>query len=875
MGLSIALPLIIGGATTGLQLLFAPRIKQPPIDKGKLDDIRITGADKGAYIPRFWGVVRIGGQWVFTSGVTHSVVQSPSSGGKGGPSAPSTRTHIYKISGGVLFARNEIDSFGKIWHNADILLDPSGNGSGEIELEAEDGTLTGGTTVVTSGGVPDRTSDDYVTGLGNGESVTVDIPLTVVPIDPTDGEPVEFTHLSFYYKSNADAVVNILINGTDTITKTFFDTGGDWGVQSAIYEGLASTVKYHNPSAAIPDLDFVKVQVIYEIIRFPQESLKTTGIIDTRILYPLDPIYPAEYFNYTPDADAQGTTVISSANGNLNLYTGSETQLQDPTLVAILDARLDGAGSDHASAMRGLTYFSIDQYQLRQASTPNWTAELFEGTEEAGDIVADVLEEVGLTSGDYDVSDIAGKTQLGFLDHTLQTRQRLLEPLKRWHQFRLAEIGTKIFAIDEDRASDYTIDPATDLRAHYAGSQSPTFDAEVTLREEHTTSKRYVVNFLNTDRQFHNDGQPSDEIFDTSATKTTELSFPIVAVTEDGKKTANVIHAKELAEDRAFELLCMPSMSRWSIGDVLTLPLAGRDHTLRIEQVRQDLPVGIMKIRGLSTEQKIYADPKNDRNTLPAYDLREVYSYPRNSRLVVVESKPLRETEKGRKGFYIAVGGVGEGKWTNAGLYRETSEDDYELQFIVDSPSPMCVPTNVLADHTPITSEDTTGSIDVSFFDDVELETVTQDDLDKNPTANLLRLGDEWIQFRTVTPVAIKGLEEPYRSAYTLSNLWRGRFDTGDETGKHDVGEHSFLATPALRFLDLSEVDEGNIINLKGVTNGQPVEVAPVVSTTFSGVLSDWSIGNESILRTLDADDVTIHELADALATLVKDNKLK
>jgi hypothetical protein len=47
--------------------------------------------------------------------------------------------------------------------------------------------------------------------------------------------------------------------------------------------------------------------------------------------------------------------------------------------------------------------------------------------------------------------------------------------------------------------------------------------------------------------------------------------------------------------------------------------------------------------------------------------------------------------------------------------------------------------------------EDTTNVLDIWFFDDVTLETVLQADIDRHPLINLIRVGEEWIQFRTAT----------------------------------------------------------------------------------------------------------------------------
>src|SRR5688500_5499959 len=127
----IAIMVGITAGSMALQYLFAPKIKQPPVDKGKFDDIRITGSDYGAFITRSWGYTRQGGQIVISTGIDHYIIDTPSSGGKGGvPQAPATRTHVYKTSIFVLFTRR-VTSFARVWADADLYIGSSGGGPNE------------------------------------------------------------------------------------------------------------------------------------------------------------------------------------------------------------------------------------------------------------------------------------------------------------------------------------------------------------------------------------------------------------------------------------------------------------------------------------------------------------------------------------------------------------------------------------------------------------------------------------------------------------------------------------------------------------------------------------------------------------------------
>jgi hypothetical protein len=150
---------------------------------------------------------------------------------------------------------------------------------------------------------------------------------------------------------------------------------------------------------------------------------------------------------------------------------------------------------------------------------------------------------------------------------------------------------------------------------------------------------------------------------------------------------------------------------------------------------------------------------------------------------------------------------------------------------------------------------------------------VLQADIDRHPHVNLIRVGDEWVQYRTAT---IQTLEDnsPYRSKWRISNLWRGRYSTSGEIATHAADEYAAVVTPQLMFFELDEADIGETVNLKAVTNRQGVDVAPISSFVFAGPTSAYTVTNAATDRTFDANAVTLHELADVVATVIDDQRL-
>jgi hypothetical protein len=94
-----------------------------PVERGRVDRFRITGASEGAPVAQLFGRMRLGGQIIWA---THFVEDRSSTGGggKGAPSQPKTTTYTYSISLAVALCEGEIRRVGRIWADG-VELDQS------------------------------------------------------------------------------------------------------------------------------------------------------------------------------------------------------------------------------------------------------------------------------------------------------------------------------------------------------------------------------------------------------------------------------------------------------------------------------------------------------------------------------------------------------------------------------------------------------------------------------------------------------------------------------------------------------------------------------------------------------------------------------
>ena len=79
--------------------------------------------------------------------------------------------------------------------------------------------------------------------------------------------------------------------------------------------------------------------------------------------------------------------------------------------------------------------------------------------------------------------------------------------------------------------------------------------------------------------------------------------------------------------------------------------------------------------------------------------------------------------------------------------------------------------------------------------------------------------------------------------------------------------------TKALKFLPLEKADIGETVTLKALAGGQGLDDVSPVTFTFNPV-SAYTVTNATDDRSFDADSTTIDELADVVATIIKDTNL-
>ncbi|SMR72831.1 Putative phage tail protein [Aliiroseovarius halocynthiae] len=88
-----------------------------PIETGRVDRLRLSGASEGTAIPMVYGRARLGGQVIWSTRFKENTTVSGGGGGKGPPSPPEPEvtSYSYSISLAVALCEGEITRVGRIW----------------------------------------------------------------------------------------------------------------------------------------------------------------------------------------------------------------------------------------------------------------------------------------------------------------------------------------------------------------------------------------------------------------------------------------------------------------------------------------------------------------------------------------------------------------------------------------------------------------------------------------------------------------------------------------------------------------------------------------------------------------------------------------
>lgn len=525
---------------------------------------------------------------------------------------------------------------------------------------------------------------------------------------------------------------------------------------------------------------------------------------------------------YTGTPTGDDVSATPAGMTGLKIYVGKETQDPDPYFVA-------EHGSGNVPAYRGLAYvvfydLNLDPFYTR---IPNITFEVEATDGTLSEICASELELVGLTSDEYDVSELESDTVDGlWIAQRGSVRSVSLEPLSLAKQFDFVEIDGKLKAFKRPRTSEVTV-PLSDLGAYdYDQSGQPNSEKPARTKSARTQNADLYsgvdVVYFDKGRNGEKNTQPADRQFAETVNRKA-LTFAMTMTANEASRIAKVELAKEWNERTPFEFSLPPKYLRFTNGTVMTIPTVNGDtFDVRVEKMEFGIP-GVVNCQAVTQLAEAYAQiGEGDVGQSGSGDLTGGYGSTGVTVpgvLVAADVKVMFSTvdgllaaHKGLQGFYAWVtrdpaDTRPEAIWQGAIIRRDLDGDGtYQVYGTMYSRGIFGTAASALADFSTADGIDSTNYVDVDLIDNSTLETISNEAFDGSRVLNVIVLGVEKLQFRDVTQPDVSGHPKRWR----LSHLRRG-MDASVMTG-HAIAEDFGLVDSSVSFFQTAFGETGSIV---------------------------------------------------------------
>lgn len=589
---------------------------------------------------------------------------------------------------------------------------------------------------------------------------------------------------------------------------------------------------------------FRKVQANTDVIYLNSATAPVTGIIDPAIppdddyddYFPPDPNLdydrPLDRFGRIPVPDGTGAiseNVVSGAYAGITIYSGNETQLQDPTMQAAIDAQ---HGSGSTSAHRGLAYIVLNNFNLsRYGGMPNFTAHVEHQTIKTFDaFCAERCGRVGIATADYNFTAFTALKIRGMKILNREAPRVKMEQGADIFNCDFIEGDAPITGIINGGASVVTI-PDTELGAFdgSTGEGEGVPEIESRFKEEEDLWRRVDVRALDPQRNFEPNSQGDARIF-TKAQGHETVEYDGWALSADEQR---VIAKRKLYQNHIErEGFSVPLLWKYSYiqpGSTVTIQRAeGFTHLMRLGETMGAIP-GIQNWAGLALDTSVFTQPipgsfgsgfEEPPVPIPGMTVIALMDTP-----LLVDRD---ETVNNGSIFYAAATKrTGPGEWAGSSLYV-FKRGDWERIADFTLPATMGRARNALVAVSDTSVFDNTNTATVDLYGTTQtLASASEADVLNGQNAALL--GDEVIQFRTAT----RDGAGPNR--WILSGLLRARRATDLETATHVVNERFVLLNEAVQPVPINLQDLDQSRNYKAVTVGQSLDDAATVAFVWTG----------------------------------------
>lgn len=415
-----------------------------------------------------------------------------------------------------------------------------------------------------------------------------------------------------------------------------------------------------------------------------------------------------------------------------------------------------------------------------------------EGNVTLSSIVSDVCAHAGLTSGQYDTSQLTDLVK-GYAVSSYSSGRNALEPLMSLYFFDAVDSEGKIKFVKRGGSSVVSV-PFADIGVKSSAGASDTDPIQETITSELEMPRSVVLTYKGA----YNDYVSATQRALRMATQSNQdINAVVSVVLSDDEAATRVQTYLWAAWTNRNKLVFGTSLSylEYEPSDVVTLnDQDGTQYLARLTKCSYDGKGGLSweaVIENPSLYPNFTAFIAAGGQSLGFTPQQIDYSGP--SMLVIMDGPPVRATD-GSYGVYVAACGY-DSTWP--GIAIEISRDGSSYSTVTNDANAATIGTanTVLAAFAGGNMADELSSVSITLANG-SLTSASYSDFMNN--LNLAWLGGEIISFRTATQTSA--------NTYTLTGLLRGRFGTEAAIGAHAIGEQFVL-------LDFNKVFVESLIN--------------------------------------------------------------
>lgn len=424
---------------------------------------------------------------------------------------------------------------------------------------------------------------------------------------------------------------------------------------------------------------------------------------------------------------------------------------------------------------------------------------------------------------------------------TQKPASELIIDLQTRFQFDLVEVDKRIKAVLRAGTPELTI-PESKLRARRNGEPMPLYAAKITDGNPLELPYKVEIQYLDPQLDYHNNQQSDRRLVAGPGSNIVPLSLAMIETAANMQNLAVLIRQRAICENRKFTFTTGPEYMKLHQGAIIALALLNATHTIRITDMRFDLPAGLCEFTAVRHAASLYTP--NAAGHPGGGTEKPIVPIPGATKAVFIDAPlvpPESVNDEVKALLYVAMAGRGSGTWPGGFLNREFPTDSgiFENVTLSDKPATIGKTRSALATVSDPTVLDTVSVIDADFYSDGgTMESVTLTELQNNPKLNLLwvaRTTDgegEYVQAQTVTP---QSTSAPFVSRYQFTNLLRGRFNTAANVGVHLSGDDVVLMNSAVKVIPMESSRLGAATKYQAITVGQDPDAAAILTHTWRG----------------------------------------